>query len=117
MQLRDGTTLFSATDLVAYLECEHLTALDFQALGDADMRAGRSALDESAELIARKGNEHERAYLHRLQAQGRAVVDIAADGGSIDDKVERTLQAMRHGAEVIYQATLRNGPLIGHADF
>ena len=41
MQLRDGTILFSATDLVAYLECEHLTVLDFQALGDADMRAGR----------------------------------------------------------------------------
>lgn len=118
MQLRDGTTLFSATDLVAYLECEHLTALDFQALGDADMRAGRSALDESAELIARKGNEHERAYLHRLQAQGRAVVDIAADGGSsIDGKVARTLQAMRQGVAVIYQATLRDGPLIGHADF
>jgi hypothetical protein len=37
MQQRDGI-LFSATDLVAYLECEHLTALDFQALGDSGMR-------------------------------------------------------------------------------
>ena len=104
MQLRGGTALFSATDLVAYLECEHLPVLDFQALGDADMRAGRSALDESAELIARKGDEHERAYLQRLRAQGQTVVDIAADGGNIDDKVERTLQGMRGGAEVIYQA-------------
>ena len=25
MQQRDATILFSATDLVAYLECEHLT--------------------------------------------------------------------------------------------
>ena len=55
MQLRDDAVLFSATDLVAYLECEHLTVLDFEALGDADMRAGSSVLDESAELIARKG--------------------------------------------------------------
>lgn len=117
MQLRDGTVLFSATDLVAYLECEHLTVLDFQALDDAHLRDARSALDESAELIARKGDEHERAYLQRLRAQGRTVVDIAADGGSIDDKVERTLQGMRGGVEVIYQATLRDGPLIGHADF
>ena len=117
MQQRDGTTLFSATDLVAYLECEHLTVLDFQAMGDSDMRAGKSMPDESAELIARKGNEHERAYLERLRAQGLTVVDIAADGGSIDDKVARTLQAMHQGAEVIYQATLRDGPLIGLADF
>ena len=117
MQQRDGTTLFSATDLVAYLECEHLTVLDFQALGDADMRAGKSMPDESAELIARKGNEHEWAYLQRLRAQGRAVVDIAAGGGNIDEKMARTLQAMHQGAEVIYQATLRDGPLIGHADF
>ena len=78
MQLRDGTTLFSATDLVAYLECEHLTVLDFEALGDADMRAGSSVLDESAELIARKGDEHERAYLQRLRAQGQQQVPVAA---------------------------------------
>lgn len=52
MQLRDGITLFSATDLVAYLECERLTVLDFQALGDADMHAGMSAPDASAGLIA-----------------------------------------------------------------
>lgn len=117
MQQRDGTVLFSATDLVAYLECEHLTVLDFQALGDVDMRASRSALDESAELIARKGDQHERAYLQRLRAQGRTVVDIAAEGDSIDDKVARTLEAMRQGADVVYQATLRDGPLVGYADF
>lgn len=81
------------------------------------MRAGRSALDELAELIARKGDRHERAYLQRLRAQGRAVEDIAAGRDDIDDRVTCTLQAMRQGAEVIYQATLRDGPLVGHADF
>lgn len=117
MQQGNGQVLFSATDLVAYLECEHLTVLDFQALGDAGLRAGKSALDQTAELIARKGDQHERAYLQRLRAQGRTVVDIAAEGGGIDDKVARTLRAMQQGAEVIYQATLRDGPLLGHADF
>jgi len=27
MQTRDGTTLFSATDLAGFLECEHVTTL------------------------------------------------------------------------------------------
>jgi predicted RecB family nuclease len=117
MQLRDGVYLFSATDLVGFLECEHLTVLDLQSLHDADARASKSAPDESAALIARKGDEHERAYLGRLRAEGRVVIDIAADGGGTDDKVARTLAAMRSGVEVIYQATLRDGQLFGHADF
>ena len=117
MQQRSGAALFSATDLVAYLECEHLTALDFEALSNPDLHASKSVPDESAELIARKGNEHERAYLNRLQARGHSVVDISAEGGSVDDRVGRTVQAMRQGVDVIYQATLRDGVLIGHADF
>ena len=117
MQLRDGVHLFSATDLVGFLECEHLTVLDRQSLHDADARASKSAPDESAALIASKGDEHERAYLGRLRAEGRVVIDIATDGGGTDDKVARTLAAMRRGVEVIYQATLRDGQLFGHADF
>ncbi len=117
MQLRDGTHLFSATDVVAYLECEHLTALEVQSLEDEALRAQRNELDESADLFARKGDDHELAYLGRLRAEGRTVTDIAADGGTDDDKAARTLAAMRTGAEVIYQATLRDGTLLGHADF
>ena len=117
MQLRDQAYLFSATDLVGFLECEHLTVLELQSLHDDGARALRSAPDESAELIARKGDKHERAYLERLRVEGREVIDIAADGGSIDDKVARTLAAMRGGAATIYQATLRDGRLFGHAVF
>lgn len=91
--------------------------LDLQhASGDFPL-VQKTELEESAALIARKGNEHERAYLDRLRAEGRAVVDIAVEGGSTDDKVARTLAAMRSGVEVIYRATLRDGPLFGHADF
>ena len=97
MQLRDEVHLFSATDLVGFLECEHLTVLDRQSLHDAELRASKSAPDESAALIARKGDEHERAYLGRLRAEGRVVIDISTDGGGTDDKVARTLVAMRSG--------------------
>jgi predicted RecB family nuclease len=117
MQHIDGTTVYSATDLANFLECEHLAALDARALSDDALKAQRSARDESAELFARKGDAHERAYLDRLRASGIDVIDIAADGGEVDDKVARTLAAMRAGVTVIYQATLRDGALAGHADF
>ena len=90
MQLQNGSHLFSASDLVHFLECEHLTVLDLQhTSGDLPL-VQKTELDESAALIARKDNEHERAYLDRLRAEGRLVLDIAAEGGSTDDKAART---------------------------
>lgn len=117
MQFEGEHSLLSATDLIGFLECEHLTLLNWR-LASGELKASeKSARDESAELIARKGNEHERAYLARLREAGRAIVDIASDGGSLENRVSRTVAAMRDGVEVIYQATLRHGNLFGHADF
>lgn len=117
MQRLDGHRLYSATDLTRYLECEHLTALDFLALDDRALAGQRSAEDGSAALIAQKGNEHERDYLEFLRRTGKQVVDIGSSKESIGERVARTLAAMRDGAEVIYQATLQYGPWVGHADF
>ncbi|MDB5871547.1 MAG: nuclease [Ramlibacter sp.] len=117
MQLHNGAYFLSASDLVAFLECEHLTALDWRVLQGDVAASSRSEQDESAALISRKGSEHERAYLDRLRADGKVVIDIAAEGGTADEKVARTIAAMQSGAEVIYQATLRDGLLLGYADF
>lgn len=117
MQLHDGRVLISASDLMAFLECEHVTALDFLALGPGGEAMVRAKADESAELVARKGIEHEHAYLARLRDNGLHVVEIGGDGESLRDKEETTLQAMRAGADVVYQATLRQDELLGHADF
>ena len=70
MQRQSGQRLYSATDLVAFLECECLTPLDLLALDDPALAALRCAADESNELIARKGDQHERAYLELLRGQG-----------------------------------------------
>lgn len=117
MQRLGGDRLYSATDLVAFLECEHLSALDLRALNDEALRAERSQADESQQLIADKGDEHEKRHLADQRAQGRQVVDIAKGGDSIAEKVQATLSAMREGVEVIFQATLRDGCWVGHADF
>jgi predicted RecB family nuclease len=117
MQLQDSRILISASDLMAFLECEHVTALDFAALGPAAQGMVRTVADESAELVARKGIEHERAYLARLQGSGLTVVDIGQIGTGLGKRLAATLDAMRGGADVVYQATLGEDELIGHADF
>ena len=60
---------FSPSDLNAFLECEHLVALELRV---AQGELARPAVDNpQADLIRRKGEEHERAYLEELRAAGK----------------------------------------------
>src|SRR3954451_11794038 len=103
MLLVDDRLILSASDLINHLECAHLTRLDL------DVARGEVALEETrtdaADLVARKGDEHERAYLEALRAAGRDVVEIESEPGlgGLQRGADRTLQAMRGGAEIIYQ--------------
>jgi predicted RecB family nuclease len=125
MELADGQLIFPATDLINHLECPHLTQLDIEvARGGVDLTETRS---DTTELVARKGDEHERAYLEQLIADGREVVEIEGDprlGGrtpgleSTREGAQHTVEAMRAGAEVIYQGVLFDGVRWrGHSDF
>ena len=107
MQLIDDRLFLSASDLVAFMECEHLAALDLRTLRGMETIA--VSRDDTALLVARKGDEHEQASLERILAESRDVVVVptVADGlGDLHEAVDRTTTAMRAGAEVIYQAAL-----------
>ena len=114
MQKRDDRILCSASDLVNYLECEHLTTLD---LIDLETPLPRTKDDDQAKLIQAKGYSHEAEFLATLRGRHASVIDIASLGGSLEQKVDNTLKAMREGYEIIFQATLTDQNLIGHADF
>ena len=118
MELVDGTLIFSASDLINHLECPHLTQLDIQvALGRLDLTETRS---DTTELVARKGDQHEWEYLAQLRSGGCEIVEIEADR-SLDgtrQAATQTIEAMRAGAEVIYQGVLFDGVRWrGHSDF
>lgn len=114
MQKCGEEILYSASDLVGYLECEHLTTLDLVNLATP---LPKTEDDDQAKLIQAKGYAHEADFLETLKARHASIIDIAANGGTLDQKVANTLQAMREGYEIIFQATLQDGCLIGHADF
>ena len=120
MQLRDSCLLLSATDLVNFRECEHLSALDRAALDDKLLRAQKTKPDEQAQLLFRKGREFEASYLaelKRLHPSAGEVVEIASPFRNPGKAAAETLAAMRAGASIIYQATFLDGDLLGHADF
>ena len=120
MQRRDARLLLSATDLVNFHECEHLSALDRAALDDPSLRAQKTKPDEQAQLLFRKGREFEASYLaelKRLHPGAGEVVEIASPFKNPSKAAAETLAAMRAGAAIIYQATFLDGDLVGHADF
>jgi len=115
MQSRNGHLLLSPSDLNDYVECEHRTTLARQvALGQ---RAKPHASDEGAKLLADKGMQHEADLLMRMHAEGRHVVEVPMENWDFDAAAARTIDAMRLGADVIFQATFVDGPWRGRADF
>ena len=121
MQLIDGSPVYSASDLVGFLACEHLTQLERAVV---DGLAERPHLpDPELDVLRKRGLEHEERYLADLTADGRSVVAIQQDAYSSDHiealrmAADATLAAMASGAQVIYQATFFNGRWRGHADF
>ncbi len=114
MQRLDDRILHSASDLVHFLECGHRTTLDLQDLDDPQPKAQD---DEHAQLIQRKGVEHETRFLQTLRARHARVVDITEAGRGNALRAAATLEAMRAGVDIVFQATLLDGDLIGHADF
>ncbi|HJR02876.1 MAG TPA: TM0106 family RecB-like putative nuclease [Methylomirabilota bacterium] len=116
MQKRDDRLLFSPSDLGNFLACEHLTQLD---LGLA-LRAGRRPSYENAyaELLRTKGQEHEQAFLETLRAAGRGVVEVRLNTArDFEDGTRRTADAMRAGADYVYQAVFLSEGWRGIADF
>ena len=121
MQLIDGRPVYSATDLVGFLACEHLTNLEVAARAGLVARPQR--VDPELDRVVKRGFEHEARFLAERRDEGLSILEITPDG-SIEDRgeqlreaVSRTLAAMRAGTELIYQATFFDGRWRGHADF
>jgi predicted RecB family nuclease len=105
MKLRDGRVIFSPSDLTGYLACPHLTQLERRmALGQL---AKPAASNPEAELLKRKGEEHERAYLERLRTEGKTVAEISLEPDQDWERAAReTCQAIEGQTDVVYQGIL-----------
>ena len=115
----DGKLRLSPTDLGNHLACAHLTQLE--------LRVQRGELerphvdDPYGRIIMDKGNEHEGAYLARLEADGLRIARMRTyedEGFDAEQARRATEDAIRAGeADVIYQAYLSDGTWRGFADF
>jgi uncharacterized protein len=116
MKLVDGALRFSPSDLGNFVACEHLTQLEVAAaLGEIEKPHWSTAYGE---LLARKGDEHEAAFLASLRAEGHEVTEVhLGEERNFEADAARTAEAMRSGAAYIYQAVLTLDGWRGIADF
>ena len=120
MEIVADSLAYSATDLVGFLECEHLTSLERAALSGHLVRPVRT--DPVLDRIAQRGQLHEERFLESLLSDGLRVVKLELDpdlprGERLARGRDETRNAMRTGVDVIYQAVLFDGRRLGFADF
>jgi uncharacterized protein len=139
MYRTDAGLRFSPTDLTVYLDSEFASWMDrwhaerrptivasgndngkgsdpprgFAGPFPAVPECQQDAEDPELRLVARKGDEHEKAFLQSLKQSGLEVVEIPRD----DTAVAATLAAMRGGAPIIFQGHLGRDGWAGYADF
>ena len=116
MQRHGNQLLYAPSDLGNFIACEHLTQLELAAvLGESTRPSFSNAY---VDLIARKGEEHEKNFLEALRAEGHEVAEVGlGDDRDFAAAAEATAAAMRAGAKYIYQAVFLIDGWHGIADF
>ncbi len=113
MQLVGAKVLLSASDLIGFLNCRHLTQLDLDVAHGKRTRPIRT--DPFLEALAERGRRHEEAYVSHLRRQGRKITEIGGKG--VDAAAAQdTIAAMKAGADVVVQAAFREESWGGRAD-
>ena len=114
MYAESGQVRLSAGDLANHLACRHLTNLDL-ARARGEIGPPRQYGSETAmlEVLQERGFRHEAAYLDHLRKSNPDLVIVELHE---DDSAGAAGRAMREGADIIVQATLRSGRWSGRAD-
>src|SRR5687768_11675505 len=134
MHRQSDSFTFSPTDLTVFLDSEFASWMDrweaerkaLESAGDTSAHAAWLArlplpagavpdADEGQAMVAEAGIQHEKKFLSLIEADGKEVLKISTRNPV--DARRQTLDAMRGGAEVIYQARLDAAPFAAWADF
>lgn len=114
MKNKNNHILYSPSDLSSHSNCKHLTQLNKQhargEIEDPEVFTNRVVI-----MLQERGMEFEAKHLQQLKDDGMEVIEISNEDPHAEKK---TIEAMASGADVIYQARLKEeGKWSGWADF
>jgi predicted RecB family nuclease len=116
MQLVANRLVFSPTDLTHFLACEYLSRLEIEVANGRVLDKYRTP---EADLLAAKGDAHERSQVEQFERRGLRILRIGETRAQFDwdANAHETQEAMIAGREVIYQGVLLGHEWRGKADF
>ena len=114
MKIIDTTIYLSASDLATHMSCKHATFLNLQL---ARKIIPSPPVYDNPSLVAlqQRGEEFEKDHIDMLRRSGKTVVEI--NRGDTNEAAVQTVEAMKRGVDIIYQARLEQGIWGGWADF
>src|ERR1700682_2746435 len=99
--------MFSATDIASFLACRHTATLARAESNDEITKPFFK--NQIIDLLRKLGLEHEQRYLRELSAKDGLSIAQIATSGNWKDAVAQTVEALRQGADAVYQATFLDG--------
>src|SRR4051812_1785899 len=113
MRSADDAYELTATDLIGYLNCHHLAALE-RDVADAVLKKPYS-YDPLLKALWERGLSHEQSYVEHLRAAELEITRI--QGIEVNARaIAETIAAMKKGLPVIVQGALSHGTWVGRAD-
>lgn len=113
MYNNNGIMIFSPSDITLYMESPFASWMEHYATVMPETAPKPGQQDLMLALLQEKGNAHEHAILIELQSKGLKIENLSKFGSSM----ESTINAMRTGVDIIYQAVLEKLPFNGRSDF
>lgn len=105
--------IFSPSDLANHISCRHLTNLNKKAAMGLIKKP--TYTNRVVDMLRERGLKFEAEYLTQLELAGKTIVKISQEN---ENAAQDTIDAMKAGVDVIYQARLvQEGEWEGWADF
>ena len=106
--------LFSPTMLKKYLGCKYII---FNEINEKKLNLKKIELNINDKLRFEKGNQHEKEYLKELKKTHKKVLDLKKSDLTREEKISKTIQAMKEGREIIHGGWLKKDKWTGEFDF
>lgn len=116
-RLSDSSLLYSPSDLMRYMTSPFASWATRFGLEHPGLAFARDDEDEELKILQERGLKHEAEFLEQLKASDQSVHVVATEGRKPRDLAAETLEAMRAGHDVVFQAYLASGSFAGYADF
>ena len=116
MKKSQSGLIYSPSDLILFMRSPFASWLERKLLEDPESLRGQSDEDAMNALLGEKGDAHEMAYLAHIK-EVKGSDRVAHIERCYETAAEKTLEAMKAGYDVIFQAFLSRDGFLGFADF